>query len=589
MTTEYITLGAYLVLLPLLGILFSKFNNNLSDFVRGGGQVAWWLSGASIMMASISAFTFTGNASAAFEAGPTVLVIYAANVAAMLICGFVLAAWYRQTRAYTTADVVKSRFGVAVEQFAAYSGVLIQPFAAGIQLWALSVFASGAFGVTVELCIFIIGTVVVVYSTTGGKWAVMATDFVQSLILLAITILVAVLCYQKIGGLDNFINYFSNPEFAEDFKFVKDPDAWADGKFSMQWIVVIFVMTIYHQVTLYSAGRFLVVRDGKAASKSAFLGAILMAVGTLIWFFPPMVARFLYGDEIMAQAIANPENSSYAFIAQKVLPSGLMGVMIAAMFAATMSSMDSGLNTQVGSIARNIVPKIRDMMGLTEPMTPKGEVLLCKIATIVIGCLIIAYSYLFSQNKELALFDAYLLINSIITIPLIFPMLVGFYIKKLPSWSYFSIFAFCLMPSIYSMYLTKSTGEGFTIQERAMWIFIFGIIGTLISMPFYKRSPEGYKRRVDDFFRLMRTPIRDDEQEGESRAYAQLILLGRSSVGVGIALLLLLLVSNDTLGVVSVLFISGFCSSIGVLLLWGAKIEKRKEISATAQKNDTIL
>lgn len=74
--------------------------------------------------------------------------------------------------------------------------------------------------------------------------------------------------------------------------------------------------------------------------------------GTAIWFFPPMVARFLYSDEIMAQAIENPANTSYSFIAGKLLPNGLMSVMIAAMFAATMSAMDTSgrfRNEQCGS------------------------------------------------------------------------------------------------------------------------------------------------------------------------------------------------------------------------------------------------
>ena len=113
MYLEYITLGLYLLILPVLGLLFSKLNKNLSDYVRGGAQATWWLAGASIMMSNTSAFTFTGNASMAFLAGPTVLTIYAANVCALLISGFFLAAWFRQTRAYTTADVVRSRFGPA--------------------------------------------------------------------------------------------------------------------------------------------------------------------------------------------------------------------------------------------------------------------------------------------------------------------------------------------------------------------------------------------------------------------------------------------------------------------------------------------
>ncbi|MDQ8182032.1 hypothetical protein [Pelagicoccus sp. SDUM812005] len=579
MILEYVTLAAYLILLPLLGVVFSKFNNNLSDFVRGGGQVAWWLTGSSILMAGISAFTFTGNASAAFEAGPTVLVIYAANVTALLLCGLFLGAWFRQTRAYTLTDVVRQRFSPAVEQFSAYTSIMLGPVGAAIQLWALCVFASGTFGVPVQWCIVVIGSVVVLYSTTGGKWAVMATDFVQSLILLSITILVAVLCYVKIGGLGEFFSYFSKPEVAEDFKFVKEAGAFDDDKFSMKWIVVIFCMTIYHQISLTSVDRFLVVKDGKEASKAAYLGAALMAVGALIWFFPPMVARFLYSEEIMAQAVDNPANTSYAFIANKVLPNGLMGIMIAAMFAATMSSMDSGLNRQVGIFARNVVPRLRELFGAKPEMAPKTEILLCKLTTIGIGGLVLFYSILFSLNKELALFDAYLMINSIIGIPLVFPMLVGLWVKKIPSWSYFVIFGFCLIPSAYSFYLSETTGDGMTIQSRAMWIFIFGAVGTLCSMPFYKRSPAAYKERVEAFWTMVRTPVDFEKEIGESKNRSQLLLLGRSSVGVGLAILLLMLVPNDWVGRLCVLFVSGFCGSFGLLLLWAARVERKREES----------
>ena len=81
MILEYITLGVYFVLLLLLGGIFAKLNTNLSDFVRGGGKGTWWILGSSMLMSGISAFTFTANGSAAFEAGWSFLVIYAANVA----------------------------------------------------------------------------------------------------------------------------------------------------------------------------------------------------------------------------------------------------------------------------------------------------------------------------------------------------------------------------------------------------------------------------------------------------------------------------------------------------------------------------
>ena len=109
MTLEYLTLAVYLGVLLALGAYFKRFTVNLSDFVRGGGQGSWWLIGTSILMSAISAFTFTGNASAAFEGGPSLLIIYAANCAGFAFGGLFLGRWMRQTRAYTTPDVVKAR------------------------------------------------------------------------------------------------------------------------------------------------------------------------------------------------------------------------------------------------------------------------------------------------------------------------------------------------------------------------------------------------------------------------------------------------------------------------------------------------
>ena len=200
MTIEYITLAIYFGVLLALGAYFNRFTKNLSDYVRGGAQGSWWLIGSSILMSAISAFTFTGNASAAFEGGPSLLVIYAANCAGFAVGGLFLGPWLRQTRAYTTADVVRSRFGVSVEQFSAGFGVIIGPITAAIQLYALSLFASTVLDLPLIPILVTIGIIVTFYSTSGGKWAVMATDFVQAMVMLSITILVCFLSLRAVGG-----------------------------------------------------------------------------------------------------------------------------------------------------------------------------------------------------------------------------------------------------------------------------------------------------------------------------------------------------------------------------------------------------
>ena len=141
MGIEYATILIYFVFLVVIGLWVSKMNTSVRDYVNGGAKATWWMVGTSIFMGGISAFTFTGNASAAYSAGPTFLVIYAANVIGFLLC-MVIGPWFRQTRADTWADVLRERYGVQIEQFSSIIGVVLSPLSAGIQLYALSVFAS---------------------------------------------------------------------------------------------------------------------------------------------------------------------------------------------------------------------------------------------------------------------------------------------------------------------------------------------------------------------------------------------------------------------------------------------------------------
>ncbi|MBC2595276.1 hypothetical protein H5P28_13490 [Ruficoccus amylovorans] len=583
MTIEYVTLGLYFLMLIGLGVALSRLNKNVSDFVRGGAQATWWLAGASMLMAGISAFTFTGNASAAFEAGPSMMTIYIANCVAYAISALFLGAWLRQTRAYTVVDVIRARFGLSAEQFSGYTMLMLNPIAAAIQLWALAVFASSVFGFALGETIVGIGIIVIIYSTIGGRWAIMATDFAQSLILLAVTILVAVLALAKIGGVSEFLSYFSDPRFAQDFRFVKEAGQFPGDRFTLKWIIVIFFMQLYVQINMNNASRFLSLKDGREASRASWFAFVLMALGSIIWFIPPMVARFLYEGEVLALNVSNPSEASYAFIAMKLLPNGMMGVMIAAMFAATISSMDTGVNNQVGIVVRNIIPRLLSAFG-RKPLTDKGELFLCKVVTVILGLMIINFSLIMAGQGAVALFDAYLVIASVIGIPLGFPMLTGLYIRRMPKSSYFTIFAFCLLPSLYSFYDAWAHGTEWTIQDRALWCFVFGLFGTLVSMAQWKRTRPEARASIDRFFEVMLTPVDYLKEIGASMDFRQLVIMGNTACITGAVLCLLLLVPNPWTARVGILFVAGFILCTGLLLRYGAKVEKRKQ-QALAKEN----
>lgn len=588
MKIEYITLIVYLGVLLLLGSLFSRYNKNLSDFVRGGAQGTWWMVGTSMLMSGISAFTFTGNASAAYEGGPSLLIIYAANCLGFAIGGLFLGRWFRQTRAYTGADVVRSRFGTTVEQFAAISGVFLGPFGAAIQLYALSLFTSTVLDIPLIPVLITIGIIVTFYSTTGGKWAVMATDFVQALVMMAITLLVCFLSLHAVGGVGAFLEYFSDPHVTEDYRFFNEPGHFDGDRFTYKWAFVVFFMQIYSQISMSSAGRYIAARDGKEASRSSWWAFLMMAIGSAVWFVPPMVARFMFDGEIMASGVDNPSESSYAFIATQLLPNGMLGLLIAAMFAATMSSMDSGLNAQVGNIARNIIPRLRGALGHKDALPPKTEIRICHIATIVLGVIIVTYAMLLANQSEIALFDAYLIMGSVIGVPMGFPMLMGLWMKKLPKWSYFPIFAACMLPSLWSFIDERITGVAWTIQERTLWILVVGLATTLICRLFYVRTSASARRDVDQFFKTMHTPIDYEKEVGSSAVdYAQYFVLAKAIFGVGAAVLLILFVPNDLAGRMCILFVSGFILSAGVLLyVGGRRVRTRVEAIMLVQSRE---
>lgn len=543
MIIEYTTLTIYLIVLMTVGAVFARLNTNASDFARGGAKATWWMVGTSMFMAGISAFTFTGNASAAFLGGPTFLIIYVANCMGLLAC-IVLGPWFRQTRATTWGDILRERFNVSIEQFGSFFALLLQPISAATQLYALSIFTASVLNLPTAWVIVVLGFIVLFYSMTGGRWAVMATDFVQGLVLLSLTILVFFLAMHKVGGVSAFLGYFSDPRFADDFRLVKDPGDFPNDQFTWKWIIVIFLLQLQGYINLGTASRFLSVKDGRHARLAAIWACFLMIVGTVVWFVPPMVARFLFEAEVLAQGIKEPATASYAVIAQNLLPNGLMGLMLAAMLAATMSSMDTGLNNTTGIIVNNIIPRIRERLKL-EPLSDKKGLLFCRISTVALGIYIILVALMLAFQKEVSLFDAYLMIAAVVGLPLGMPILFALWIKRLHWVSFYIIIGMAIIPSAYFVYQSSVGGENWPIQDRLAWVYAFSLVGCLVSLPLWRIASARYRKQVEAFYKKMHTPVDFEKEIGADEDYMQYKVIGWTSVVIGTLMLLLLLLPNS--------------------------------------------
>lgn len=576
-SVEYVVIGCYLAVLVGVGMVFRRFNENVSDYFRNGCKGTWWLVGSSAFMTAFSAWTFSGAAGAAYEAGWSVLVIYLANSVGFAINGLFLAKWFRQIRAITGPEVIRLRFGIPTQQFYAWMSFVMQTLYSSLHLLGLAIFCSAVFGYKIEQVIVVVGAVVLVYSLIGGSWAVTATDFLQTLILIPITILVGVLCLVKLGGVGALFQGIQDMGLSSAYGVFNAPDQFPLRAYTYAWAIAMLLKNVIGYNTLTSAQRYFLVKDGREAQKAAWLGFVLMTAGAFIWFIPPMTARLLFHAEVMAVDIPKAAEAAYAIASLNVLPLGMTGLMVVAMFAATMSSMDSGLNRNAAIFTNDIYPTLCRLFGRTA-MQGKSLMRLGQVFSAVFGVCIVSIATYFANTEGRGVFEHMLNIGALLALPMAVPALMGLFIRTSPSWAAIVTVCVTLIPSAIGFFSAELFGETWSFQQKVFVNLAVGIVVYFLTMPFWNRTPEVYKKQAQDFFDRMLTPVDFEKEIGIPNDLRQLKIIGSFAAVIGGVICALVLLPNPLIGRLGILFVGGFVLGVGGVFIW---LGKRSELEAS--------
>lgn len=576
-SVEYVVIGCYLAVLVGVGMVFRRFNENVSDYFRNGCKGTWWLVGSSAFMTAFSAWTFSGAAGAAYEAGWSVLVIYLANSVGFAINGLFLAKWFRQIRAITGPEVIRLRFGISTQQFYAWMSFVMQTLYSSLHLLGLAIFCSAVFGYKIEQVIVVVGAVVLVYSLLGGSWAVTATDFLQTLILIPITILVGVLCLVKLGGVGALFQGIQDMGLSSAYGVFNAPDQFPLRAYTYAWAIAMLLKNVIGYNTLTSAQRYFLVKDGREAQKAAWLGFALMTAGAFLWFIPPMTARLLFHAEVMAVDIPKAAEAAYAIASLNVLPLGMTGLMVVAMFAATMSSMDSGLNRNAAIFTNDIYPTLCRLFGRTA-MQGKSLMRLGQVFSAVFGVCIVSIATYFANTEGRGVFEHMLNIGALLALPMAVPALMGLFIRTSPSWAAIVTVCVTLIPSAIGFFSAELFGETWSFQQKVFVNLAVGIVVYLLTMPFWNRAPELYKKQVQEFFDRMLTPVDFEKEIGIPNDLRQLKIIGSFAAVIGGVICALVLLPNPLIGRLGILFVGGFVLGVGGVFVW---LGKRSELETS--------
>lgn len=585
---EYFVILAYLLLMVVVGVLFKSFNGNISDFFRGGCRATWWLVGMSAFMSSFSAWTFTGAAGVAFESGWSVMVIFLANAGGFLLNFLCFGPWFRQLRAITAPQVIGERFNEETRQFYGFFSIILGLLVSSLHLYGLAIFSVAIFGLPIEWVIVGIGIVVLFYSTSGGNWAVMGTDFLQSMVLLPMTVVVAWFSLNELGGISALFAEIKAQGLERNYAMINRSGDFAAGAFTWGWICGMFAKNIISYNTINAAPRYFSVKDGGAARKAAILGLVLTLLGCLIWFIPPMAARLLYADQVVATGLKNPHETAYAVACLNLLPTGMVGLVVVAMFTATMSAMDTGINRNAAILIRDVVPAVLRKFKRKPLGSDRAQLALSRVLSFAFASLIITLALYFSRIEGVGIFNIMLAIGSFLSMPMAIPMFLGLFFKRVPSWSAMVSVIVGFVASLFIAWQKNALGvEWWNFQTTIM--ATAGVTATvfLLSSVYWSKSSDSYREKVDRFFEKMHTPVDFEKEIGGANDNRQLILLGSLILLIGVFVLPLMFFAESTHKMAGTLFMGCFLLVAGTLMLFAGLRSVKRRAAMDANSSTT--
>lgn len=554
MSIDFVIVLAYLVLTVGIGLAFRKMGQgNVSNYFRGGGNMAWWMVGATAFMTQFSAWTFTGAASKAYADGFIVVGVFVGNLLGFWVSYKFFAAKFRQARVDTGGDLLHARFGKLSEQVYVWLTVPLAVVSSGVALSSLAVLSSVILKMEVTTVIWITGITVTAMSMMSGAWGVVASDFVQSIIVLIISVLAAIMAMSKIGGVSNMIN-----DFPVDF--------WMGPNMNYPLIIIgtflfFFIKQVQTNNTMFTGYRYFAARDTKNARKGAIFALCAMAFGTIIWFLPPWVAASIYPDAATHYSGvlgSRSREAVYLVFVERALPAGAVGLLVASLFAATMSTLDSALNRDVGVVIKSFYrPILRPNASSKELMT--ASLLLSGL----FGLIIILMSQYFNTLKELSLFELSMQVATIAQAPMLVPLFFGVFIRKTPDWAaWATVIVGVIVSVIIQNYLTvpviaNAIGFTFTGREVSELVVMYNIFmhlvitgGFFCLTTFFYKEPSGVRKaEIIELFANMDDPVVRENTEDE----LMIDQMQRSKIGVlvmisGTLIFLLTLVPNPLVG-----------------------------------------
>ncbi len=343
---DFFVLFAYLALVVGLGCSLVRKSSSTDEFMAAGRSMPGWVVGLSIFGTYVSSISFLANPGKSYAGNwnPFVFSLSLPLAAWIAVRWFV--PFYRQGGMISAYNHLEERFGPWARTYAAVCFLLTQVVRTGTILYLVALALAPLTGWDIKTIIVATGVLVTIYTLMGGIEAVIWTDLVQSIVLtVGMGVCVVVLLFQMPGGVAGILEIAAAHE---KFSLGSFGTSLTESTF---WIVLLYGLFINLQnfgIDQSYVQRYIAARSDQDAKRSVWIGALLyLPISAVLFFIGTALFSFYTAQpELLPETsgpILKPDTIFPHFIVTQ-LPTGLTGLLIAAVLAAAMSSVDSSLN-----------------------------------------------------------------------------------------------------------------------------------------------------------------------------------------------------------------------------------------------------
>ncbi len=348
-TLNWIVLVGYLGILVAIGLRCAQRDEGTEGFFLAGRRVPWWAAGLSIFSTMLSAITYLAIPARAYATNWSVFLV---NMTVFAIAPIVVAYYLPVLRKHavtTVYEYLALRFDRSVQKFGSASFILFQTGRMGIVLLLPALALSAVTGIDLYLCIALMGVLATLYTVVGGIEAVVWTDVLQTVVLLGGAIVaLGIMAWHLEGGAPRLLELGSA---AGKFQIVD-----MEVNFVKETFLVVIIGGLFSTALVpYSSDqavvqRYLTTRDEKEARRSLWLGAVMVLPATVLFLLLGTGLFVFFGEQPESLAPLAKADQILAWFIAGEMPAGLAGLVIAGVFAASMSSLDSSMHSMATTI-----------------------------------------------------------------------------------------------------------------------------------------------------------------------------------------------------------------------------------------------